>query len=1443
MKQYVMGLDIGTASTGWAAITPQNILLRAKGHNLIGVRLFDPADTAQSRRMQRTTRRRIARRRWRLRMLNALFDAELNKVDPAFLARRKYSWVHEQDEQNADHYYGGILFGTADEIANHADAEFYKKYPTIYHLRYTLMYDDAQHDIREIYLAVHHIVKYRGHFLIEGPIQSSKLFDPKELVELVAQILPDLLESDIPDDAISRISMDQLHQAVLNTQGSKSQRADEIAAILLKLVDSKDRVYKNAVTAIAKALVGLTANLDSLFVLSGLTKDDKNICKINYTDAQPDEKIETLTGSGIFSESQLATLQTLYDIVQAAQLAQLLGKHSSISEAMCAQYDKHKANLQAIRSTVNDCDSAEERTIMRHTISTYYRAVIFTHIKNNLNTDDLATIKGIATTPAKLNKLADTIKQYIVSSSLDEATKTSLLEDIDNERIFPVQRSSANGVIPHQLHLNELRQIINRQSQYYPFLKDSVEIDGKKVTKLEALMKFRVPYYVGPLVDPKDMPEHENSAYHWMQRKSPGAITPWNFDEKVDRDKSAEQFIRRLVGTDTYLLGEETLPQNSLLYQEYNLLNELNNVRVTTLDGLGLQETRHLSYEEKQHLIEECFLQRATVTRKQAESTLSKYAGRSVEISGLADEHKFVSSLSSFLKLRSILGSDFVANPQNRETLEEIIKLQTIFEDQAMLKKQLAQLSTLDENKVSQLSKNHYTGWGKLSRKLLTSHIAIEQLQDDVLPTRHSIIEIMRGTDKNFMQIITNSKYGIQDWIDQQNNLWLQEQPEDNNNDIQPYIDQLRVSGKVKRGIIQALAVIDDVTKAVGNPPSQIFVELADDVQASVRTRSRKARITDIYSRIFIENPAVKQELALIKKQLDKCAETQLQDDRLYLYFLQEGKDAYTGKPIDINDLSSRYDIDHIIPQSVTVDNSIDNRVLVARTKNASKSAQAIETQQIPAQARALWKKLFASGLMSRTKYERLTGGSEYWKKHRGRFIARSLVETRQIMKNVCTILRARYGEQAVIGLPSTLTSDMRRFLGYNHKNRDINELHHAQDALCIAAAGQFIYRRKWVDREGFTPDASKSFMTYLDRYKQEYRTSITEPNPEQKHTRAYGFVVGSMQSDREELRIDPDTREIIWSESDTAYLREVMNYKTMLVTYKSGDNIQSLYKETRWSPIDKNKLIAFDKKHTNTSLYGGFSEEHTACMVLVDDKKVRLLNILVSEYEAYTSCSNSQERLDWLRTQKNLSNNARLLLDHIALGQVLEWHKSGTAIPALVLIKSASEFNNARQLWLDRTTYNYIDMLSHTDDEQEVQHHFKEAYHVQNLAQCMSDIFTKLLHISAAYYPSYGVNESNTEQAVEKFAKLPFEEQKKVLSGMILALHSGPGRADLKKVGLGSACGRMNNNSGFTLSDQDTFIFQSPSGLFTKRVSVKQLRQHADNRAHKPANNDTRKN
>ena len=88
-------------------------------------------------------------------------------------------------------------------------------------------------------------------------------------------------------------------------------------------------------------------------------------------------------------------------------------------------------------------------------------------------------------------------------------------------------------------------------------------------------MEFRIPYYVGPLVSCK------KSKNAWLERRIDNVkITPYNFDEVVDKEKTAEEFIRRMMSHCSYLLNEYALANNSILYSKYKVMNELKQIRI-----------------------------------------------------------------------------------------------------------------------------------------------------------------------------------------------------------------------------------------------------------------------------------------------------------------------------------------------------------------------------------------------------------------------------------------------------------------------------------------------------------------------------------------------------------------------------------------------------------------------------------------------------------------------------------------------------------------------------------------------------------------------------------------------------------------------------------------------------------------------------------------------
>ena len=80
MKYYI-GLDMGTSSLGWAVTDDKYRLLRKKGKDMWGVRLFDEADTAAARRTNRVVKRRRNREKARIGYL----QQRLKRLIPAFI--------------------------------------------------------------------------------------------------------------------------------------------------------------------------------------------------------------------------------------------------------------------------------------------------------------------------------------------------------------------------------------------------------------------------------------------------------------------------------------------------------------------------------------------------------------------------------------------------------------------------------------------------------------------------------------------------------------------------------------------------------------------------------------------------------------------------------------------------------------------------------------------------------------------------------------------------------------------------------------------------------------------------------------------------------------------------------------------------------------------------------------------------------------------------------------------------------------------------------------------------------------------------------------------------------------------------------------------------------------------------------------------------------------
>ena len=159
-------------------------------------------------------------------------------------------------------------------------------------------------------------------------------------------------------------------------------------------------------------------------------------------------------------------------------------------------------------------------------------------------------------------------------------------------------------------------------------------------------------------------------------------ITPWNWDSVIDRNKSAEKFIKRMTGMCTYLQGEEVLPRCSLLYEEFCVLNELDGLRLT-IDG---DREHRLDAAQREGIIHDLFHHKRSVSYKQIEDWITREEGfMHPHISGGQGVSGLESKMGSYIFFcKDVFGVDEL-DRKDYDMVEEIILWNTLFEDRKIV--------------------------------------------------------------------------------------------------------------------------------------------------------------------------------------------------------------------------------------------------------------------------------------------------------------------------------------------------------------------------------------------------------------------------------------------------------------------------------------------------------------------------------------------------------------------------------------------------------------------------------------------------------------------------------------------------------------------------------------------------------------------------------------
>lgn len=575
------------------------------------------------------------------------------------------------------------------------------------------------------------------------------------------------------------------------------------------------------------------------------------------------------------------------------------------------------------------------------------------------------------------------------------------------------------NVFPTSAYRAEALRILQTQQEFNP------QITDEFINSYLQILTGKRKYYHGP--------GNEKS------RTDYGRYTTKKDSE--DEYLTLDNIFGILIGKCTFYPEEYRAAKASYTAQEFNLLNDLNNLTVPT-------ETKKLSEEQKNKIITYVKNEKAMgpaklfkYIAKLLSCDVADIKGYRIDKSDKAEIHTF----EAYRKMKTLETIDI--EQMEREKLDKLAYVLTLntekegiqealeheFADGTFSQKQVDELVQFRKANSSIFGK----GWHNFSVKLMME-----------------LIPELYATSEEQMTILTR----------------LGKQKTTSSSNKTKYIDEKRLTEEIYNPVVaksvrQAIKIVNAAIKEYSDFDN-IVIEMARETNED----DEKKAIQKIQKANKDEKDA-----AMLKAANQYNGKAELPHSvfhghkqlatKIRLWHQQGERCLYTGKTISIHDLinnPNQFEIDHILPLSITFDDSLANKVLVYATANQEKGQrtpyQALDSMDDAWSFRELKAFVRESKTLSNKKKEYLLTEEDISKFDvRKKFIERNLVDTRYASRVVLNALqehfRTRKIDTKVSVVRGQFTSQLRRHWGID-KIRDTYH-HHAVDALIIAASSQ----------------------------------------------------------------------------------------------------------------------------------------------------------------------------------------------------------------------------------------------------------------------------------------------------------------------------------------------------------------------------------------------------
>ena len=513
----------------------------------------------------------------------------------------------------------------------------------------------------------------------------------------------------------------------------------------------------------------------------------------------------------------------------------------------------------------------------------------------------------------------------------------------------------------------------------------------------------------------------------------------------------------------------------------------------------------------------------------------------------------------------------------------------------------------------------------------------------------------------------------------------------------------------------------------------------------------------------------------------------------------------YSGEPIDFENLvsaNSNYDIDHIYPQSKTMDDSFNNIVLVKKSLNAYKSNRYPIDKNIRdnEKVKTLWNTLVSKGLITKEKYERLIRSTPFSDEELAGFIARQLVETRQSTKAVAEILSNWFPESEIVYSKAKNVSNFRQDFEIL-KVRELNDCHHAHDAYLNIVVGN-AYHTKFTN---------SPYRFIKNKANQEYnlRKLLQKVNKIESN----GVVAWVGQSEN-----NPGT---------IATVKKVIRRNTVLISRMVKEVDGQLFDLTL---MKKGKgqvpIKSSDERLTDISKYGGYNKATGAYFAFVKSKKrgkiIRSFEYvplhLSKQFEG-----NNKLLKEYIEKDRGLTD-VEILIPKVLINSLFRYNNSLIRItgrsPKLLLI------NIDMPLYVDTKFLPSIKSIVAFVNKKRINENTGLSKYAVERLDNINEIFEELF--KKINLNCYGDMLNSVRKAVtankESFYDLCLEDKCEVIYEMLILFQNNSLSAKLSLIGGQAKTSRVRITNSLKDNDKMSIIHQSPSGIFEHEIELTSL-------------------